>query len=299
MSGDGVIYHAVLIFNGDRHFDNASMRHDIGAAYRVTGEGTQGIGASDDLQAVHGTTVCTRFDVFAPAERGGTVPADEVAPGLEVFAEAYPDLAAPAALVSIQIFALTPGADEPRLSAVLAQVVDLLVARTDADFVRLPGHAGLMTGARFRSEFRLAQGHLPETGATENGPPDARRGCASRREEAHVAGARTGIDVFPDIDLVAPELDRAWQRTRPGGELRDTTLKATRAGKPMPIEARLATWTVNAAVAILAPPVGASLAVYNLMRGEDFRLSAHALALTGTFLALGASGMMPSLAGLL
>ncbi|WP_273522672.1 hypothetical protein [Rhodosalinus sediminis] len=282
MSGDGVIHHAVLIFSGDRAFDRAAMRDDIAAAQRATGEPATAAGVSDDPQAVPGATVCTRFDIFAPPERGGTVPPEEFGPGLEVFAEAYPDIAPPAALVSLQVFALDPSVDEATLSAVLAQVVDTLIARTEADLVRLPGHAGLMTSARFRSEFHLARSDAPAADATPGHAVD-------------------GIDIFPDIDLVAPELDRVWDRASPRSGARRRTQSAPASDADdaaMPIEARLATWTVNASVAILAPPVGASLAVYNLMRGEDFRLSAHALALTGTFLALGASGMMPSLSGL-
>lgn len=55
----------------------------------------------------------------------------------------------------------------------------------------------------------------------------------------------------------------------------------------MPIEARLATWTVNASVAIFSPPVGAALLVYNLLKGENFRVSVHTLALVGASMALG------------
>mgnify|MGYP006282601219 CR=1 FL=1 len=286
MSDDGVIHHAVLIFTGDRAFDRAAIRGDIETAHRATGETANAAGVPDDPQAVPGATVCTRFDIFAPAERGGTVSPEELAPGLEVFAEAYPDIAAPAALVSLQVFALAPTVDEAKLSAVLAQTLDMLIARTGADLVRLPGHAGLMTGERFRSEFRLARSDAPAAATPGHGGDTATAASAPM----------DGIDIFPDIDLVAPELDRAWPRS--GAQRRTQSEEAPDRDEAMPIEARLATWTVNASVAILAPPVGASLAVYNLMRGEDFRLSAHALALTGTFLALGASGMLPSLSGL-
>lgn len=55
---------------------------------------------------------------------------------------------------------------------------------------------------------------------------------------------------------------------------------------------RLATWGLTGVVACLSGPVGLSMAAVNLMRGEDFRLNTHVLALTG-FLAVSTStGMM-------
>lgn len=278
MTGDAPIYHAVLVFTGARQFDRPAMRRDIEAAFRATEEWRPGATEEGDPTAVPGRTVCARFDVFAPTERGGTVPEDECIEGLEVFAEAYPDLAEPRSLVSIQVFPRDPDeTDDLLLSAVLAQVVDLLVERTEADFVRLPGRSGLMTGARFKSEFRLARSAAPGAPGSdmrfEEGDPD---GCA-------------GAEIFPDIDLTEARLDREWrrqnERAKGGAGDHDGT-----GSEIVPVEARLATWAVNASVAIFAPPVGASLAVYNLLRGEDFRLNAHALALTGTFMALAASG---------
>lgn len=61
------------------------------------------------------------------------------------------------------------------------------------------------------------------------------------------------------------------------------------------IEARLAAWTMTAAVGVLNPPVAAGLATYNLLKGEDFRLSTHALTLTAALFGLGSTfaGYLP------
>ncbi|MDF1854760.1 hypothetical protein [Pseudooceanicola sp.] len=53
------------------------------------------------------------------------------------------------------------------------------------------------------------------------------------------------------------------------------------------MERRVATWTMNASVAVFAPPVGAAMLTYNVLRGENFRLTAQALTLTGAFMGLG------------
>jgi hypothetical protein len=293
MSGQGVICHAVLVFSTTRAFDVPALRRDVETAFRATGEWVAGQYV-EDPQSVAGRTVGARFDIFAPEAAGGTVPESEYEEGLDVFAAAYPDLAAPGALISVQVFAQqAKRADAPLLSAVLGQIVDLFVDRTEADFVRLPECAGLMTGSRFQTELHLAKGMrigLAPDGATQD--PCQEAPCRQR------PGA--GIGIFPEIDTLEARLNDEWRFDKDPRYERTAGQDEAEAGAPIPIEARLATWTVNASVALLAPPVGASLAVYNLCRGEDFRLSSHALALTGTFLALAASGApIPSLAGII
>ena len=55
---------------------------------------------------------------------------------------------------------------------------------------------------------------------------------------------------------------------------------------------RLTTWMLAITVGMFSLPVAAALVVINLLRGEDMRLSAQALSLTGLFIALNSSGML-------
>ena len=55
---------------------------------------------------------------------------------------------------------------------------------------------------------------------------------------------------------------------------------------------RLAAWVVALAVSLLSLHIGIALMVYHLLRGEDLRLAFTALALTGTFSALAALGLV-------
>lgn len=55
---------------------------------------------------------------------------------------------------------------------------------------------------------------------------------------------------------------------------------------------RLTTWILSITVGVFSLPVAAVLIVINLLRGEDMRLSAQALSLTGFFIALSSSGML-------
>ncbi|MFP4274989.1 MAG: hypothetical protein ACLFRU_08180 [Paracoccaceae bacterium] len=65
---------------------------------------------------------------------------------------------------------------------------------------------------------------------------------------------------------------------------------------PQPL--RLAAWAMSLTVAIFSLPVAAALIVLNLGRGEDLRLSAHALALTGLFMTLDHAGALTQVAEL-
>ncbi len=53
---------------------------------------------------------------------------------------------------------------------------------------------------------------------------------------------------------------------------------------------RLSAWMLSIAVAVLALPIGAALIVFNLLKGENLRLTSQTAALTGTFIAFQAMG---------
>ncbi|MEX0282330.1 MAG: hypothetical protein AB3N13_14195 [Arenibacterium sp.] len=55
---------------------------------------------------------------------------------------------------------------------------------------------------------------------------------------------------------------------------------------------RLTVWAMTGMVAFLSAPVAASIAVVNLVRGEDFRLNTHVLALTAFIVTMHSSGAL-------
>jgi len=55
-------------------------------------------------------------------------------------------------------------------------------------------------------------------------------------------------------------------------------------------QTRITTWIMTSMLMFFSWPVAAFMIVYNALRGEDFRLSAHALGLAGAFGVLNASG---------
>jgi len=70
-----------------------------------------------------------------------------------------------------------------------------------------------------------------------------------------------------------------------------TIASATHTDEPS-TASRLAAWVIALAVSLLSLHIGIALMVYHLLRGEDLRLAVTALALTGTFTALAALGLV-------
>jgi len=61
------------------------------------------------------------------------------------------------------------------------------------------------------------------------------------------------------------------------------------------VPARFATYALNSVLLVTALPVGLGMATYNVMGGENFRLTAQMVALTGMFNGLAAGGYLSSL----
>ncbi len=56
------------------------------------------------------------------------------------------------------------------------------------------------------------------------------------------------------------------------------------------ITARLTVYVMNLIVIVFAAPIGLALLLMNILGGENLRTTAHVVALTGVFMALGANG---------
>ncbi len=65
----------------------------------------------------------------------------------------------------------------------------------------------------------------------------------------------------------------------------------------IPTEARLSTWAVSLSIAVISLPVAAPVMIYNLARGEDFRVASLAMGLAGMFVALDSTGASALIGG--
>ena len=123
-------------------------------------------------------------------------------------------------------------------------------------------------------------------------------------------------DRFPDVDITSRLLEQEYDRRNIQAmeradihelselrtsfrDVQDIAHENTGIAAPSNSVARLATWFVAITVGVFSLPLAAFLMVYNLFRGEDFRLSAHALSLTGLFSALSANGATADVVGII
>lgn len=103
-----------------------------------------------------------------------------------------------------------------------------------------------------------------------------------------------GLDRLPDLE---PAEDRlrdsrhaifafdAIELTSSSAKDEATTPSLRQEGTSL--TARLTCYTMNAILLVMAVPVGAALLTFNLLGGENIRITAHAIALTGMAMALG------------
>lgn len=61
------------------------------------------------------------------------------------------------------------------------------------------------------------------------------------------------------------------------------------------VTARLTVYALNMIIMVFALPVGVAMLCMNILGGENLRTTAHAMALTGLFMALAQSGSLPTL----
>ncbi|WP_163849654.1 hypothetical protein [Pseudooceanicola aestuarii] len=187
--------------------------------------------------------------------------------------------------------------------AMLAELLHHCIAATGAPFVQWLNGDTVLTSRRFQSAFSpilmpadeafvdeidmdtedldtqaAGDAIFPEI---EENALDAR--FAALRDEARQSARQANTWVGTDPARVATRSMREEMASL--AEVFRTTPEEEEEERP--IEARLATWTVNATVAVINPPVAATLAAYNLVKGEDFRISTHALTLTAVFAGLG------------
>ncbi|MGV6812434.1 MAG: hypothetical protein ACWA47_09320 [Brevirhabdus sp.] len=69
--------------------------------------------------------------------------------------------------------------------------------------------------------------------------------------------------------------------------------------KPQDVCARFATYALNGVLLVAATPIGLGMATYNVLGGENFRLTSQMLALTGMFNGLLMSGKLDALVGVI
>lgn len=271
---------AGLVFLGSRPVDLAEMAQHVATAIEAAGARVRAMTISKATEAAVRT--CDH-DVTLTLLRGeGTMGAGDIC---DTF---------------IRVAVTAPGspAEDPdsRGETLLVQVRRALHSvytadRTGASGASPKGAAHTSDGPPIRETAAEVAVHRPERkwrishGGHDR--PGAQGGSAEKRERL-ISGVRheEKWHQAPEDQLVLRNALRA-----------EDDIEAPSEGEVDRV--RLSAWFLSIAVAVLCLPLGVALTIINLLRGENLRLASQTAALTGTFLALNASGATAEAAALL
>ncbi len=267
---------AGLIFDGLRDLDIVKIGNRVSNAFEALEQNVTGVRILSNDQACISSA---RHDVTV------SVFEDHVVDGLS----------GPAPLVvelTIKSDGKEPG-EFPHQDTILAHALKSLHWSLSADQVKWVTPGAILSSADF--VMATTQPDAPET------VPEPQVSIA--RPAAGVIERRY---IFPNVDETNDQLqDQLTQKAvlsvesdKQGGLYAAFLSDIESIGEPDPDDEirektaplRLSAWMVSFTVMLFALPVGAALIVFNILKGENLRLSAQAAALTGTFITLDAHG---------
>ena len=151
-------------------------------------------------------------------------------------------------------------------TAILAEILSLLIERTGGQSVEWGPERVAIPAPRFQSAFT----------------PLRARGRHDRIVPRRIRPAETAAPRPARAEVTMPDLKAVFAVS----DVEPETPSLTR---------RASTWTATASVGVMNPAIGIPLAAYNLIKGEDLRITSHAFAITATLSGLTAStiGYLP------
>lgn len=187
-----------------------------------------------------------------------------------------------------------PSADHRRMQAVIAHLLADLQGVLAPDYVQWTDPDAVLT----RDEFRAAVVGTAALPVPERVAPKVRRRKRLPDVESVYAGLR---ETIPGQARSSDEGDRLAALR---AAFRDPDPEAGDVADDMPLREptaplRLAVWLMTITQGLFALPVAAALAVVNLLRGENLRLTSQMSALTGLFMVLASTGQIAQAADLM
>lgn len=178
----------------------------------------------------------------------------------------------------------------PSIEAVLAHVaIDL------SDHFR-PTHLQWIEADAILSATELAGDAETPAKPASKPKPAAANSLQDYQQMARARAALTGAETLDtDLDTRAKDARQPAKVpvcTQDGvipESLSDTCSQVPKNAEPTD-RLRLSAWLLSIAVACIALPVGLALVIFNLLKGENLRLSGQAAALSGLFVSLQANG---------
>lgn len=278
---------AGLVFLGSRNFDIVRIGNRVCAALDRLDEQIAGFRVLSD------TSVTLRTASYALHI---DIETDRIVPTLDRPAAQYIALT----LVRADAEQDAPPDTETDLAlSIMAHALQTLHATLAPDYVQWVDPMAVLSSADFRMATTLSEDDIARE-------PQRIQSAAPRQDLTTPDHARR--ENLPDIEetntvLLARliEKDTHSGPPAPEGTLRAVFRDDTPEGAPVPERRvrtapdqsallRLSVWFFTITLGLFALPVAAALVVFNLLRGENLRLTSQTAALTGTFIALQATG---------
>jgi hypothetical protein len=187
--------------------------------------------------------------------------------------------------VEIELIPVDPMTDDGDISELLlAVMLYRLTMICEAQTVEWLAPEASMSAEQFLDAFHSIGPATEEARKIDQVRRNSR--FAAVEEEVHDISDRAPpvSDIRPGVPWITRDLEI--------GELVESQREAAApAEQPNDIQ-RLTVWAMTGTVAFMSAPVAVSMAAVNLLRGEDFRLSTHVLALTGFLVMLHSTGAL-------
>lgn len=319
MSHSAQSHQAGLIFTDDSDVTVEQLLEPVNSVLRAFGQQGETMQVDFDQAAIASQTMLVELQIFdAPEADPDTLRVLSSGPRTHLSASSRQALENPTFWVHVSVSetAYDDRRHPETAKAMLAEIVHRLIAETCAPFVQWLDRETVLTSARFQSAFTPISMRNTDATALHHPMHPAR---VQHPETATMASqpvrATVASEIFPEIQSETSHLDarfdalraelkarrqNTWVGTDPAGvtgralssddELRDVfraDIELDEEDDPKKLEHRVATYTVNATVALINPPVAGALLAYNMIKGEDFRISTHALTLSAVFAAVG------------
>lgn len=195
---------------------------------------------------------------------------------------------------------MTPGTDGDLALSIMAHALHTLHVTLAPDYVQWVDPMAVLSSADFRMATTLSEDEL----ASE--PPQEVR-ASPRQVMAAATPEPPRRESLPDIEetnavLLARLIEKdgtngphatdgvlraVFRETQPRLSGNDGNVRIDRDKNAL---LRLSVWLFTITLGMFALPVAAALVVFNVLRGENLRLTSQTAALTGTFIALQATG---------
>lgn len=185
--------------------------------------------------------------------------------------------------------------DHERMQTVIAHLLANLQAVLAPDYVQWTDPNAVLTRAEFRAAVANSAA-LPAPVRVK--APAKRRRKRLPDVEAAYAGLRDAMPKFSgegDTEARLEALRAAFRDAEPDSEMPQASTDIREPTAPL----RLAVWMMTITLGLFALPVAAGLAVVNLLRGENLRLTSQTAALSGLFMVLAANGQIAQAAEVL